>query len=169
MQSGLLSVTSYHRVLSSWPLDQSPVESEMTPPPVRCTQWWCSWGSTRFVPTVLCVVHLWRCLLRGLVILFFGAESVEVKKSVSQMVVSGQLHPPSDLLMKKLAGTHRTRDWVKGSETMDLVTKLGYLDSAGNGIPIASLFTLYYSNSSAVDEGFKANGELEIMAFFEVV
>ena len=88
MQSGLLSVTSYQRVLSSWPLDQSPVASEMTPPPVWCTQWCYSWGSTRLVPTVLCVVHAWRCLLRGLIILcqvlrLSGAESVEVKKSVS--------------------------------------------------------------------------------------
>jgi len=30
MQSGLLSAAAYQRVLSSWPLDQSSVESEMT-------------------------------------------------------------------------------------------------------------------------------------------
>jgi hypothetical protein len=33
MQSGLLSDAAYQRVLSSCPLDQSSVESEMTPPP----------------------------------------------------------------------------------------------------------------------------------------
>ena len=33
MQSGLLSVTTYQRVLSFCPLDQSSVESEVTPSP----------------------------------------------------------------------------------------------------------------------------------------
>jgi len=172
MQSGLLSATAYRRVLSSWPLDQSSVESEMTLPPIWCTQWCCSWGSTRFVPTILCVVHPWGCLLRGLIILYqvrrlLRAELDEVKKFLPPIWRWVANFTIRQIYFSRKLFVHtaqETKLWVQRLYGLGDEENISWScrEWNFNREPLSHpLYTLSYSKSSARDEGLKVHGELQ--------
>jgi len=172
MQSGLLSATAYQRVLSSWPLDQSSVESEMTLPPIWCTQWYCSWGSTRFVHTILCVVHPWGCLLRGLMILckvqrLLRVELDEVKRFLPPIwrwvtkVTTRQIYFSRKLLVHTAQETKLRVQRLYGlgdEENMSWSCREWNINRESRS---HSLYTLNYSKPSARGEGLKVHGELK--------